>query len=84
MIIADDVSLHFQFPVGKKYVIVRIDFKHGDDSEDVLRAFFVQEDIPVYLEMPILATVDRLLKDPAVLAKERSKSSFISYFRLFF
>lgn len=64
MIIPKDVTLHFQFPVGKKYVLVRLSLKHGEDSEDVLRAFFVQEDIPVNLEIPILVSADRILNDP--------------------
>ena len=80
MIVAQDVSLHFQFPVGKKYVLVKLHFQHGEDSEDVLRAFFVQEDIPVYLEIPILALADQMLKDPELHKDETEKCMRISLF----
>lgn len=70
MIVARDTELQFRFPVGKQYVIVALHLKHGDDAEEALRSFFVQEDIPVYMEMPILATAHRILNDPDVISDQ--------------
>ena len=76
MIVARSTTLRFKFAVGKKYVLVEVNLRQGEDSEEALRAFFVQEDIPVYLEIPILATADRLLKDPALGEQDREAGEF--------
>ena len=70
MIIGKDVTVNIRFPVGRKYVIATITFKQGEDSEDILRIFLVKENIPIYLENSILATVHNFLQDDSFIKEE--------------
>lgn len=69
MLVPQDLSVTLRFPVGRKFAIVTLQFLRGDDSDDVLRAFFVKEDIPVYLEASLLAAVHRLLQQDGLVGE---------------
>lgn len=71
MIVPNDCILNIHFPVGKKFVMVKMAFRRGEDSEDVLRTFFLQEDVPIYMETPILCATHYLLKDQSLLRDEK-------------
>jgi len=69
MLVPQDIVVTLRFPVGRKFAIVTVQFLRGDDSDDVLRAFFVKEDVPVYLEASLLAAVHRLLQQDGLLGE---------------
>lgn len=76
MLVGKDCTVNLRFPVGRKYVIVAISFKQGEDSEDILRTFLLKENIPIYLENSLLAVVHNFLLDDMFLQEERDLSTF--------
>lgn len=58
-----DVECTLRFSIGLKFAIVTINFRKGEDCAESLRRFFIEEDIPPYLELPILNAVRNLLEE---------------------
>jgi hypothetical protein len=52
-----------RFPVGRKYCIANMKFEQGEDVTESLRHFFLVENIPPYLEVPIFSCIYALFQE---------------------
>ncbi|GAM29434.1 hypothetical protein SAMD00019534_126100, partial [Acytostelium subglobosum LB1] len=61
MIVHTDISFPLEFPVGKKYVSALFTLKKGEDSSVAVDQFSREYDIPPYLSVSLLNTIDTFL-----------------------
>ncbi len=59
--VPSDTTVTFNFSVGKKLVVVDFDFKKGEDAEKIVKDFMEAEDVPIYLELLLLNSLNQLL-----------------------
>ena len=59
----EEALVDLEFLVCNKTVRASLYFDNGDDYTEAVRKFMTQEGIPVFLEVPILASLHALFKE---------------------
>lgn len=62
-VVLSDQTIALRFNVGKKYVMLSVNLKKGEDIEKIVKEILEMEQIPVYLELSILSSIHSLLKE---------------------
>lgn len=70
-----DVQFTLRFAVGQRFCVATIRLERDEDAADVLRKFFAQENIPVYLHDSIYSTVRELIWEEANCTIRESENS---------
>lgn len=69
------MTVTFHFNVGKKLALLTMPFEKGEDSHETMKKFFHEEDIPVYLEAPILGALENLFQEVIASSAEDLSAS---------
>ncbi|EFA79168.1 hypothetical protein PPL_07993 [Heterostelium album PN500] len=63
MISHTDITFQLEFPVGRKYVAAQFHLRKGEDTSVAVAQFMQEFDIPPYLSVSLLNTIDTFLDD---------------------